>query len=87
MRQCCILGGQGITEFLSNKLRTFIEAGNQDPPTPIGALFLSNKLRTFIEAMGWSWRAGDICIFLSNKLRTFIEARDDVYENFCTLHS
>ena len=38
--------------FLSNKLRTFIEANSVQAWTRKTKIFLSNKLRTFIEAVG-----------------------------------
>ena len=41
---------RSVRAFLSNKLRTFIEAADFSPENVNVTEFLSNKLRTFIEA-------------------------------------
>ena len=67
-------------KFLSNKLRTFIEARRSAREATSTRQFLSNKLRTFIEAWTSSRISGSTRAFLSNKLRTFIEAAKDLSE-------
>ena len=76
-----------LITFLSNKLRTFIEAVHTLPNGAVHHLFLSNKLRTFIEADALVNQTVTRILFLSNKLRTFIEAFGAPREKQCSADS